>query len=293
MSKSRVPVSWASRLILNKSLPVKPSHHHPISNSSQFLIRHHSCNQTRDFSVTPENSKQAIFQLLSEVEREKHAKQKAAIGIENGNLDDAFKWMAKLDKSEEKKQFPLYTTGGQLAKYTGTPACGNYNGVVGLAKARGLGVPITFQKALEKSFQTRMIHNLADKVKPLESPNAKVAGRWGSHSSYSNKAEETTQANFLRPLSPHLPIYKPQLNSTLSILNRVSGSFLAIIVTSFYLLYMKLGLVCLSFESFYQLLFYSSKLTLFSLEMAALAMVYHVVYGVKHLVADFSGKLGR
>ncbi|GMN39115.1 hypothetical protein TIFTF001_008345 [Ficus carica] len=34
----------------------------------------------------------------------------------------------------------------------------------------------------------------------------------------------------LRPLSPHLPIYKPQLSSTLSITNRISGAIAAAMV---------------------------------------------------------------
>ncbi|KAF4349951.1 hypothetical protein G4B88_002373 (mitochondrion) [Cannabis sativa] len=35
--------------------------------------------------------------------------------------------------------------------------------------------------------------------------------------------------NILRPLSPHLPIYKPQLTSTFPISHRISGAFLATI----------------------------------------------------------------
>ncbi|XP_039002205.1 uncharacterized protein LOC120128614 [Hibiscus syriacus] len=42
----------------------------------------------------------------------------------------------------------------------------------------------------------------------------------------SNDRETDEQKNILRPLSPHLPIYKPQLNSTLSITKRISGAFL-------------------------------------------------------------------
>ena len=103
--------------------------------------------------------------------------------------------------------------------------------------------------------------------------------------------ESGAQAHVLRPLSPHLPIYKPQINSTMSILNRISGSFLTLVVTSFYLVYLKLGPVCLSFENFYQFLFYSSKLTLITLEMTALALAYHVYAGVRHLLMDFSGNL--
>ncbi|OIV98663.1 hypothetical protein TanjilG_12786 [Lupinus angustifolius] len=70
----------------------------------------------------------------------------------------------------EKKRRPLYrknfdvklidvnrtckvTKGGQVVKYTAMLACGNYNGVVGFAKAKGPAVPVALQKAYEKCFQ--------------------------------------------------------------------------------------------------------------------------------------------
>ncbi|KAK9747782.1 hypothetical protein RND81_02G014600 [Saponaria officinalis] len=70
----------------------------------------------------------------------------------------------------EKKKRPLYrkgfdvqlidvnrtckvTKGGQVVKYTAILACGNYNGVVGYAKAKGPAIPIALQKAYEKCFQ--------------------------------------------------------------------------------------------------------------------------------------------
>lgn len=70
----------------------------------------------------------------------------------------------------EKKRRPMYrkgfdaqlidmnrtckvTKGGQVVKYTAIIACGNYNGVVGYAKAKGPAIPIALQKAYEKCFQ--------------------------------------------------------------------------------------------------------------------------------------------
>ncbi|KAM3738300.1 hypothetical protein ACB098_09G121900 [Castanea mollissima] len=78
--------------------------------------------------------------------------------------------------------------------------------------------------------------------------------------------------NILRPLSPHLPIYKPQLTSTFPISHRISGAFLATI-------------------NFYQFFFFSSKLILISVEITALALSYHLFNGVRHLLTDFSGFL--
>jgi len=103
--------------------------------------------------------------------------------------------------------------------------------------------------------------------------------------------------NILRPLSPHLPIYKPQLTSTFPISHRISGAFLATIVLFFYLLCLKIGFICFTYDNFYQFLFYSSKLILISVEITTLALSYHLYNGVRHLLTDFSGffflKIGR
>jgi len=99
----------------------------------------------------------------------------------------------------------------------------------------------------------------------------------------------------LRPLSPHLPIYKPQLTSTFPISHRISGAFLATIVVLFALFCLKMGLICFTYENFYQFFFYSSKLILISVEITALALSYHLYNGVRHLLTDFSGflRIGR
>nr|UBB39973.1 succinate dehydrogenase subunit 3 [Chionanthus retusus] len=95
--------------------------------------------------------------------------------------------------------------------------------------------------------------------------------------------------NILRPLSPHLPIYKPQLTSTFPIYHRISGAFLATIVLFFYLICLKIGLICLTYENVYQFFFYSSKLMLIGATLTALALSYHLYNGVRHLLTDFSG----
>jgi succinate dehydrogenase (ubiquinone) cytochrome b560 subunit len=103
--------------------------------------------------------------------------------------------------------------------------------------------------------------------------------------------------NILRPLSPHLPIYKPQLTSTFPISHRISGAFLATIVLFFYLLCLKIGLICFTYEIFYQFFFFSSKLILIYVEITALALSYHLFNGLRHLFTDFSGffflRIGR
>ena len=93
--------------------------------------------------------------------------------------------------------------------------------------------------------------------------------------------------NILRPLSPHLPIYKPQLTSTFPISHRISGAFLATIVLFFSLLCQQIGWICFTYENFYQFFFYSSKLIPISVEITALALSYHLYHGVRHLLTDF------
>lgn len=102
-----------------------------------------------------------------------------------------------------------------------------------------------------------------------------------------------TKKNILRPLSPHLPVYQPHLDSTLSITHRITGAFLSAAILSFHLIYLKMGPVCLTFGEFYQFLFYSSKLTLVSLELCGLALAYHVLNGIRHMRKDFGGIAGK
>ena len=97
-----------------------------------------------------------------------------------------------------------------------------------------------------------------------------------------SKTSETNPSGF-RPLSPHLPLYQPQLSSTLSIFNRIAGAFLAGFILVFYMIYMKLGLVSLTYDSFYQFIFYSSKLNLLVMEISALAVSYHLYSAIRHL----------
>lgn len=92
--------------------------------------------------------------------------------------------------------------------------------------------------------------------------------------------------NSLRPLSPHLPVYKPQSNSMFSIFNRISAFFLTAEILLVYLL-LQIGSTSFTYYNFYQLFFYSSKLTLLATEITALAVAYHLVYGVGALVRPF------
>ncbi|KAL2328349.1 hypothetical protein Fmac_021776 [Flemingia macrophylla] len=116
----------------------------------------------------------------------------------------------------------------------------------------------------------------------MEAGTLEMIGQKRFMSDIPSKTSETKPSGF-RPLSPHLPLYQPQLSSTLSIFNRVAGAALAGVMLLFYMIYMKMGLVSLTFDSFYQFIFYSSKLNLLVMEISALAVTYHLYSAIRHL----------
>ena len=95
----------------------------------------------------------------------------------------------------------------------------------------------------------------------------------------------------VRPLSPHLTIYKPQLTSVLSIFHRITGSLLCLlIVVSFALFYYSLFYVGSSFQ-------YSVCFDLFSMFSTFVLAIgyfivfvvsYHMLNGIRHLSWDLA-----
>lgn len=91
-----------------------------------------------------------------------------------------------------------------------------------------------------------------------------------------------------RPLSPHLQIYRPQWTSVLSIMHRISG-----VALSFGTVLMVLWLAALaSGEAAFSstLAFFSHPLILVALVAWTLALFYHLLNGIRHLLWD-SGML--
>lgn len=87
-----------------------------------------------------------------------------------------------------------------------------------------------------------------------------------------------------RPLSPHLQIYRPQWTSVLSILHRTSG-----VLLSFGTVLMVAWLVALAQgEQAYQSMisFMSSPLVTLALVGWTLALFYHLLNGIRHLLWD-------
>jgi len=95
----------------------------------------------------------------------------------------------------------------------------------------------------------------------------------------------------IRPLSPHLTVYKPQLTSVLSIFHRITGSILVLlIIFSSILFYFNLFFV----GSSYQYCFSFDLMSLFSLFILAVgyfvlfAISFHLINGIRHLSWDLA-----
>jgi len=95
----------------------------------------------------------------------------------------------------------------------------------------------------------------------------------------------------VRPLSPHMTIYKPQLTSVLSIFHRLTGSLLGLlIVVSFVLFYCSLFYVGFSFQ--YSICFdLFSRFSTFVLVIGyfvVFVVSFHVLNGIRHLSWDLA-----
>ncbi len=88
----------------------------------------------------------------------------------------------------------------------------------------------------------------------------------------------------VRPVSPHLQIYKPQLTSTLSIVHRITG-----VVAFAGSLLVMLWLVSLAWDAslygFLQRIVLSLPVQFF-LFFWTLSLVYHLLNGIRHLMWD-------
>lgn len=87
-----------------------------------------------------------------------------------------------------------------------------------------------------------------------------------------------------RPLSPHLQVYKPQITSTMSILHRITGISLSLggISLVWWLMSIAIGGDAFAFASRQ----WSSPLGLLFLFGFTLALVYHTLNGIRHLLWD-------
>nr|UZX50381.1 succinate dehydrogenase 3 [Sedum plumbizincicola] len=91
---------------------------------------------------------------------------------------------------------------------------------------------------------------------------------------------QSEKVTSLRPLSPHLPIYKPQSSSMLSITHRITSVYLVGVVLAYSVIFLQMGKICLTSFPFYQFCCYVAKLTPITMELAALALAYNIFHSL-------------
>ena len=93
-----------------------------------------------------------------------------------------------------------------------------------------------------------------------------------------------------RPLSPHLTVYSPQLTSTLSIVHRITGAFMACMVL-FTILCLKICDLSMSYYIVYwctlNAVVYFHWIFFGLANLTLLALCYHISNGIRHLLWDF------
>jgi succinate dehydrogenase / fumarate reductase cytochrome b subunit len=93
----------------------------------------------------------------------------------------------------------------------------------------------------------------------------------------------------IRPLSPHLTIYKPQVTSLLSIFHRVAGSLLSFILIAFLLIFsFQVVFIGSSFQYCFCFDLFCVMPFLFVLYFFLGVMLYHVTNGIRHLSWDLA-----
>ncbi|KAG0491948.1 hypothetical protein HPP92_005346 [Vanilla planifolia] len=137
------------------------------------MIKGDGLDEDEDFSESKEKN-DTLMEKLNAIEKkleEKLAQLDHTFGKKGRVLEEEIKQLVEERNSlSEKKRRPLYrkgfdvkvidvnrtckvTKGGQIVKFTALLATGNYNGVIGFAKAKGPTAKIAIQRAYEKCFQ--------------------------------------------------------------------------------------------------------------------------------------------
>ena len=95
----------------------------------------------------------------------------------------------------------------------------------------------------------------------------------------------------IRPLSPHLTVYKPQLTSVLSIFHRITGSIIGLsIILSFILFYFNLFFVGFSYQYcfVFDFSYLFSSFVLIVSYFVLFGISFHVINGLRHLSWDLA-----
>lgn len=126
------------------------------------------------------------------------------------------------------------------------------------------------------------IHTFSSHVNVYKSQIPSMFSLSSRFSTASTPSVASPAVNHARPLSPHLSIYKPQSSSMFSISNRVAAIFLSAAVLVFYLICMKTGLICFTYNSFYQIFFGVAGFTDLVCYSAIPLTLLHLLHVLKH-----------
>ncbi|KAK9067699.1 hypothetical protein SSX86_011810 [Deinandra increscens subsp. villosa] len=139
-------------------------------------------------------------------------------------------------------------------------------------------------------FRSNQVYSVLNNIRPFSSHGnvykSQIPSMLSLFSRFSTAAATPSvaspAASHSRPLSPHLSIYKPQSNSMFSIGNRIAASFLSGVALLFYFLYMKTGLICFTYNSFYQIFFGVNGFTELLCYSSVPLILIHILHSVKH-----------
>ncbi|PIA32369.1 hypothetical protein AQUCO_04500162v1 [Aquilegia coerulea] len=161
------------------------------------------------------------------------------------------------------------------------------NPITNNTASQGISGMLNDAKELNNS---RMMHNMAGLGLGKGESGKEVAA--AAVAAVGVVATRRYSTSNLRPLSPHLPVYKPQSSSMSSIFHRISFMYLAGVTSFYYLIYLKMGSICLTYDSFNSVLYYTSKLNPILLQMSALSVMYQIFHWFQHLGDSGSVSLG-
>ncbi|KAL7585735.1 hypothetical protein Lser_V15G41559 [Lactuca serriola] len=125
-------------------------------------------------------------------------------------------------------------------------------------------------------------HPFSSHVNVYKSQNPSMFSFYNRFATVAAPYVASPSASHARPLSPHLSIYKPQSSSMFSISNRIAACFLSAVSLLFYLICMKTGLICFTYNSFYQIFFGLAGFTELICYSSIPLILLHILHAVKH-----------
>ncbi|MAS87727.1 MAG: succinate dehydrogenase, cytochrome b556 subunit [Micavibrio sp.] len=99
-----------------------------------------------------------------------------------------------------------------------------------------------------------------------------------------SKKTSTQNTRPERPLSPHLQVYKPQMTSMLSILHRITGVGLTVVLAAFVWMVIAAATGPKAYAYFVEMA--STKLGLVIMIAGSFGLFFHLCNGIRHLVWD-------